>query len=648
VIRKGLAVNLVLSAGVTVLLLGLLEGVCRVMEPRPGAAGRQKVEEWTAEAPGEHFYTMSTDNHGWPPWQEFNRDGLRDRRHAVQKTPGTHRLMFLGDSVTAGIGLAPEEAFPRRLEALYDEAGVPTEVFSVALWGWSTRQQRIAWRRLGRKYAPDEVVAAVCLNDIQELEHQLARPPAILVALHERSALVRRVVGAHRRERQDVEALVLGKRGFDQFFAELRALRDEVTAGGATFRVMVFPYRFQVEPQAPAPAAQESIGAFCRREAIPFLDLLPELQPLGSAAFIDDNHLSTAGSERVAARLVSGTFVVRPKAWPDILGDDPPLRALGDGDAAKRRAAAWALGGAASTGAETTTALQAALADTEPSVVVEAARALGRLGSAGSGALPSLLRLLDHPREDVRAQAARAAWSVGLTREHASTLLAKVESEDEYVRQFAVWAAGQVGAAGTEAVPTLLVMLEAEEGHAAGPAAVSLRRLASSDAKIVRTIAAGLGDAAPARRARAARSLGKLGPVSAEAAPELVRATGDGDENVRAEAVIALGKIEAAAAVPALIERLRRDGGWVREEAARALGRIGPRARDAVPDLMHALQRDEAAVRRQAARALGRLGPEAALAAPALRAALEDAEEPVREEAKKALETLDGRAGPDR
>ena len=643
--RRSLAVNLLLSAAVTLLMLGTLEWLCRRAEPKPAAAGRRQVQEWKAEAPGEHFYTMSTDNQGWPPWQEFNRDGLRDRRHAVLKTPGTHRLMFLGDSVTAGIGLAPEESFPRRLEARYDTAGVPTEVFSVALWGWSTRQQRIAYRRLGRKYAPDEVVVAVCLNDIQELEHQLSRPPALLVALHERSALVRRVVGAHRREREHVEALVLGRRGFDHFFAELRALRDEVRQDGAVFRVVVLPYRFQVEPGAPPPAAQHSIGAFCRQEQIPFLDLLPDLLPLGASAFIDDNHLSPAGAERVALRVYDGTFVPRPRTHADVLGDEPASRALSSGDAVKRRAAVWVLAHAhAPTAGSTATVLAATLADPEPAVVIEAARALGTLGPSASAALPSLLKLLDHPREDVRAQAARSAWSVGIGRTQAGALLAKVESEDEYVRHFAVWAAGQVGTAGAEAVPALLAMLDTEDGHAPGPAAVSLRRLAASDASIVRTVAAGLGDGDAARRARAARNLGKLGPASAAATADLVRATEDGEENVRAEAVIALGRIEAPAAVPALVARLRGDSGWVREEAARALGRLGPPARDAMPDLMHALQRDEPAVRRQAARALGRLGPEAALAAPALRAALEDAEEPVREEAKKALEALEAMA----
>ena len=63
---------------------------------------------------------------------------------------------------------------------------------NVALMGWSTRQERIAWQRIARHYRPDQVVLAVCLNDIPELFNNLSRPPRWLARLHEPSALVRR------------------------------------------------------------------------------------------------------------------------------------------------------------------------------------------------------------------------------------------------------------------------------------------------------------------------------------------------------------------------------------------------------------------------------------------------------------------------
>jgi len=64
----------------------------------------------------------------------------------------------------------------------------------VALWGWSTRQERIAWQRIARGYEADRPSSRVP-NESRALQ-QLSRPPRWLSDLHERSALVRLVVNA--------------------------------------------------------------------------------------------------------------------------------------------------------------------------------------------------------------------------------------------------------------------------------------------------------------------------------------------------------------------------------------------------------------------------------------------------------------------
>ena len=50
----------------------------------------------------------------WPPWEEFNVDGVRDRSHPVEEEldgawPG---VAVLGDSVTMGAGLEPQGSLP--------------------------------------------------------------------------------------------------------------------------------------------------------------------------------------------------------------------------------------------------------------------------------------------------------------------------------------------------------------------------------------------------------------------------------------------------------------------------------------------------------------------------------------------------------
>jgi transglutaminase-like putative cysteine protease len=71
-------------------------------------------------------------------------------------------------------------------------------------------------------------------------------------------------------------------------------------------------------------------------------------------------------------------------------------------------------------------------------------------------------------------------------------------------------------------------------------------------------------------------------------------------------------------AVPALVSALSDPDPKVRLQAARALARIGPPARDAVPALTRALDDTDLAVRANAARALGQIGPNASSAVPDL------------------------------
>jgi acyl-CoA thioesterase-1 len=57
------------------------------------------------------------------------------------------KLVVLGDSLTAGYGLAAEEAFPARLEAALRERGVEVEVANAGVSGDTARQglERLDW-----------------------------------------------------------------------------------------------------------------------------------------------------------------------------------------------------------------------------------------------------------------------------------------------------------------------------------------------------------------------------------------------------------------------------------------------------------------------------------------------------------------------
>jgi UDP-N-acetylmuramyl pentapeptide phosphotransferase/UDP-N-acetylglucosamine-1-phosphate transferase/HEAT repeat protein/lysophospholipase L1-like esterase len=568
--RQSLLGNLALALAVSAAFLGVLEGFCRLVEarrPRPQVA--DYLWDWQRQWDGE-FYTMRSDANGWPPWEEFNADGLRDRTHAREKPVGTRRLVFLGDSVTLGDQIESRHAYPQFLQGDLAEAGHAVEVFNVALWGWSTRQERLAYERIARAYAPDDVVLAVCLNDIPELQNNLTKPPRLLAALHERSALVRRIVNAPGREIGSVEELFGSpepekvRAAFERFFAEVRALRAAVTKDGASFAVVVFPFRFQVAAAAPPPRAQERIAAFCAAEGIRCLDLLPTLGPAGEAAFVDYDHLSPAGARLVARALrASGLVAAGPSAAEQLAascagacpaiaawkagGPAPPalpelVRLLQGPAPETRAAAAWAIARLGADARSALPALEAALRDPSEGVRVAAVAALGAV--AADRAAPALFAALGDPRQAVRWEAARALSRATLDPGTAVPHLnAALRGDDAYLRGFAAWTLGEMGPRASAAVPALVEALARGEGYGRGGASTALAKMGPAARAAVPALVLGLQDADGERRWKAARTLGRIGPAAADAVPALVACLEDSHEYVRSHAARALGRI---------------------------------------------------------------------------------------------------------
>jgi lysophospholipase L1-like esterase len=308
--RNSRIANLLLSVAALSFFLVGLEGLCRLL----GLGERDPVAfyiaNWERQWQGD-FYVLTAGGN-------INRDGLRDRDHAVENPGGAHRIAFLGDSVTFGWNLPAASSYPAMTERLLAEQGEEVEVFNIALPGWSTRQQRIAYRRIARKYRPDQVLLALCLNDVAEMLNNLSRPPRAFAFAYRHSNLVRALLRAREREIGRVEELFLFpdservRRGWELTLEEIRALAAEVGEDGASFTLLVFPFRFQVEEGGASPLPQQLVARFSQESGIHHLDLLPELRSLGRVAFIDYDHLSPQGAQRVARTLVASGLLARP------------------------------------------------------------------------------------------------------------------------------------------------------------------------------------------------------------------------------------------------------------------------------------------------------------------------------------------------
>jgi len=132
-----------------------------------------------SKSPPRFILYRSDRDIGWVPipnaeinWQGYgefdvnvkmNSLGLRDRERATyEKSPGTFRILILGDSFTEGIQVPLEQLFSIRLETCLNEQVSPTiEVINGGVSGYSTGDELLFFLKEGVKYQPDLVLVAI-------------------------------------------------------------------------------------------------------------------------------------------------------------------------------------------------------------------------------------------------------------------------------------------------------------------------------------------------------------------------------------------------------------------------------------------------------------------------------------------------------
>ncbi|MXW14176.1 MAG: arylesterase [Rhodothermaceae bacterium] len=90
---------------------------------------------------------------------------LPERPAVAQNPEGTPiRVLFLGNSLTAGYGLSPEEAYPALLQARIDSLKWPVTIINAGVSGDTSAGglTRLAWQL---EYPPDILVVALGAND---------------------------------------------------------------------------------------------------------------------------------------------------------------------------------------------------------------------------------------------------------------------------------------------------------------------------------------------------------------------------------------------------------------------------------------------------------------------------------------------------
>jgi lysophospholipase L1-like esterase len=361
--------NLALAALSVALVLGASEVILRIR-----AAGRP-------EPPPRVPRFLPCQGCGYafglnPAHPEISAQGLRDRDFEIPKPEGVFRALVLGDSVTYGVRVAPERAYPKVLERRLRALRPDLEVVNAGVTGFTPWNALHFYLEEGRRFEADLVVLTLCLNDVADPQlHwdalgktlEEAAPESLPnTAYHE--GPIRRQLRLHRlRSSPSLLVRTLAKRGLDRWrdhqletlghrvegdrrwpvyltaehpktidvlldwdsseWRWLRGILDRlvsaVEADGARFVLAVAPLAYQIDPDYPF-LPQALVARYCAERGIACVDLLPALREypveqtylLNFSGVYDIWHWTSVGHQ-VAAAAFEG-FVLDHGLIPEV------------------------------------------------------------------------------------------------------------------------------------------------------------------------------------------------------------------------------------------------------------------------------------------------------------------------------------------
>jgi predicted NACHT family NTPase/HEAT repeat protein len=264
-------------------------------------------------------------------------------------------------------------------------------------------------------------------------------------------------------------------------------------------------------------------------------------------------------------------------------------------------------------------------------------------------AISSLLLRLEDDDEDVSLHAAFAlGWLGNASETVINTLLLRLEDGDYSVRFYAARALGWLGNASETVINALLLRLEDGDYSVRFYAARALGRLGNASEAVINVLLLGLENGDNSVRREAAEALGNLGNASEAVINALLLRLEDEDNSVHRQAAEALGNLRNAseAVIGGLLLRLEDEDNSARALAAEALGNLGNASEAVIGGLLLRLEDGDNSVRASAAEALGNLGSASEAAIGGLLLRLEDGDNSVRASAAEALGNLGNASEP--
>lgn len=213
----------------------------------------------------------------------------------LKVSAGQKHLCFIGDSFTFGHGVRRvSDRFSNLVRARLDlDAPGRFLVTNIADAGTDLYWVSEVTDRLIESRLPvDTLIYVVCLNDIEAFDPNYRDMPRKISGNKPTSFLIGdtyffnllyfRAKQATVPEARDYYSHVQEHyRGpaWNRMFAKLSELKATCSEAGIELRLVIFPFLHNLGPEYPFRDAHERIADFCRRDQVPFLDLLPVLEP---------------------------------------------------------------------------------------------------------------------------------------------------------------------------------------------------------------------------------------------------------------------------------------------------------------------------------------------------------------------------------
>ena len=269
---------------------------------------------------------------GTPYWEYRNSDGFDELGYRLgrgEPTKDGMRIVMLGDSVAYGVGpnVRYDYTFPRLMTKYLVESGIPASLYNLAVPGYSTEQERIAFERKGVPVKPDVVVLQMLANDVEEYTIINGRPCDIRLMndeggkpafsflplprrfnqfLFENSAFYRGITYTGMEAQESISGGRVDR--MEQVIAEVEKIRVLSEGIGAEFVVALFPKLGkdlnQAEPENEA-GFMNRVRRWTRDKGVDVVELRPVLAHYNLEEVRIDRccHLSEKGHEVVGRHL---------------------------------------------------------------------------------------------------------------------------------------------------------------------------------------------------------------------------------------------------------------------------------------------------------------------------------------------------------